>query len=319
MAAFEPALGEELGVGGRDDRAAHAERRREITGGRDAFSRDEQAGGHRISQLPGDLRGHGRTGHAVYQERERSGHPELPGSGYLDKSTLRVVSDGHERHAAVRHHPHHAATTQGTRPDRPRRAVRGPRHRADLSPRGRSPTAGRSSCPPPTVARATRCTCTGRRRTGRSGRRPAQQVCVTVTHTDGLVCARSVFSHSVNYRSAVIFGGGGGRHRPGRALAGAADHHRPPDPGTVGRGAAADDEGDGRDRGAEAAPRRGLGEDPDGHAGRPRGRPRPGRMGRGAADRDDVRRPAARPAAATGDPAARPHQGPGRAGTSRGQ
>ena len=33
-----------------------------------------------------------------------------------------------------------------------------------------------------------------------------QQVCVTVTHLDGLVAARSVFSHSVNYRSAVIFG-----------------------------------------------------------------------------------------------------------------
>jgi len=33
-----------------------------------------------------------------------------------------------------------------------------------------------------------------------------QQVCVTVTHMDGLVAARSVFSHSVNYRSAVIFG-----------------------------------------------------------------------------------------------------------------
>ena len=33
-----------------------------------------------------------------------------------------------------------------------------------------------------------------------------QQVCVTVTHVDGLVCARAVFSHSVNYRSAVVFG-----------------------------------------------------------------------------------------------------------------
>jgi len=33
-----------------------------------------------------------------------------------------------------------------------------------------------------------------------------QRVCVTVTHIDGLVAARSVFSHSVNYRSAVIFG-----------------------------------------------------------------------------------------------------------------
>jgi nitroimidazol reductase NimA-like FMN-containing flavoprotein (pyridoxamine 5'-phosphate oxidase superfamily) len=34
----------------------------------------------------------------------------------------------------------------------------------------------------------------------------AQRICVTVTHMDGLVAARSVFSHSVNYRSAVIFG-----------------------------------------------------------------------------------------------------------------
>lgn len=33
-----------------------------------------------------------------------------------------------------------------------------------------------------------------------------QQVCVTITHLDGLVCARAVFSHSMNYRSAVVFG-----------------------------------------------------------------------------------------------------------------
>jgi nitroimidazol reductase NimA-like FMN-containing flavoprotein (pyridoxamine 5'-phosphate oxidase superfamily) len=33
-----------------------------------------------------------------------------------------------------------------------------------------------------------------------------REVCVTVTHLDGLVCARSVFSHSVNYRCAVVFG-----------------------------------------------------------------------------------------------------------------
>ena len=33
-----------------------------------------------------------------------------------------------------------------------------------------------------------------------------QEVCVTVTHLDGLVCARSVFNHSMNYRSAMIFG-----------------------------------------------------------------------------------------------------------------
>ena len=33
-----------------------------------------------------------------------------------------------------------------------------------------------------------------------------QEVCVTVTHFDGLVLARSVFSHSVNYRSAIVLG-----------------------------------------------------------------------------------------------------------------
>lgn len=31
-------------------------------------------------------------------------------------------------------------------------------------------------------------------------------VCVTVTHVDGLVLARSVFNHSVNYRCAMVYG-----------------------------------------------------------------------------------------------------------------
>ena len=32
------------------------------------------------------------------------------------------------------------------------------------------------------------------------------QVCLNVTHVDGLVLARSAFHHSMNYRSAVVFG-----------------------------------------------------------------------------------------------------------------
>jgi nitroimidazol reductase NimA-like FMN-containing flavoprotein (pyridoxamine 5'-phosphate oxidase superfamily) len=32
------------------------------------------------------------------------------------------------------------------------------------------------------------------------------QVCITVTHLDGLVLARSAFNHSMNYRSAMIYG-----------------------------------------------------------------------------------------------------------------
>ncbi|MEU9116475.1 pyridoxamine 5'-phosphate oxidase family protein [Streptomyces sp. NPDC048483] len=35
---------------------------------------------------------------------------------------------------------------------------------------------------------------------------PGATVCVTVTHVDGLVLARSVFEHGVNYRSAIIYG-----------------------------------------------------------------------------------------------------------------
>jgi nitroimidazol reductase NimA-like FMN-containing flavoprotein (pyridoxamine 5'-phosphate oxidase superfamily) len=35
---------------------------------------------------------------------------------------------------------------------------------------------------------------------------PGTVVCVTVTQVDGLVLARSVFHHSVNYRSAMIYG-----------------------------------------------------------------------------------------------------------------
>jgi nitroimidazol reductase NimA-like FMN-containing flavoprotein (pyridoxamine 5'-phosphate oxidase superfamily) len=37
-------------------------------------------------------------------------------------------------------------------------------------------------------------------------RAPDAPVCVTVTHVDGLVLARSVFEHGVNYRSAMIYG-----------------------------------------------------------------------------------------------------------------
>lgn len=35
---------------------------------------------------------------------------------------------------------------------------------------------------------------------------PGAPVCLTVTHVDGIVYARSVFHHSMNYRSAVVHG-----------------------------------------------------------------------------------------------------------------
>ncbi|GAB4208146.1 MAG: pyridoxamine 5'-phosphate oxidase family protein [Roseiflexaceae bacterium] len=33
-----------------------------------------------------------------------------------------------------------------------------------------------------------------------------EPACLTITHVDGIVLARSVFHHSINYRSAVLFG-----------------------------------------------------------------------------------------------------------------
>ena len=35
---------------------------------------------------------------------------------------------------------------------------------------------------------------------------PSRDVCVTVTHLDGIVVARSLFHHSINYRSAIVYG-----------------------------------------------------------------------------------------------------------------
>ncbi|MYT33853.1 MULTISPECIES: pyridoxamine 5'-phosphate oxidase family protein [unclassified Streptomyces] len=44
------------------------------------------------------------------------------------------------------------------------------------------------------------------RMAGRRSADPGLPVCVTVTHVDGLVLARSAFHHSINYRSVVVHG-----------------------------------------------------------------------------------------------------------------
>ncbi|MFD5703853.1 pyridoxamine 5'-phosphate oxidase family protein [Streptomyces lasiicapitis] len=54
---------------------------------------------------------------------------------------------------------------------------------------------------------------TGSRPLRMAGAAPAEEtdpglpVCLTVTHVDGLVLARSAFHHSINYRSVVVHGG----------------------------------------------------------------------------------------------------------------
>ncbi len=45
------------------------------------------------------------------------------------------------------------------------------------------------------------------------------ELCVTITHLDGLVLARSAFHHSVNYRSVVVFGRAAAITDPARKLA----------------------------------------------------------------------------------------------------
>jgi uncharacterized protein len=42
--------------------------------------------------------------------------------------------------------------------------------------------------------------------TGATSLRHSDEICVTVTHLDALVLARSLFHHSMNYRSAMIYG-----------------------------------------------------------------------------------------------------------------
>ncbi|CAM5344654.1 hypothetical protein GCM10010329_59280 [Streptomyces spiroverticillatus] len=44
------------------------------------------------------------------------------------------------------------------------------------------------------------------RAAGRTEEAPGIKVCLTVTHVDGLVLARSAFHHSINYRSVVVLG-----------------------------------------------------------------------------------------------------------------
>lgn len=64
-------------------------------------------------------------------------------------------------------------------------------------------------------------------------------VCVTVTLLDGLVLARSVFHHSMNYRSVVVLGPRAGGERTGGEDGGAARLYQPHHRRSLGRGAAA--------------------------------------------------------------------------------
>ena len=94
--------------------------------------------------------------------------------------------------------------------------------------------------------------------------------CVTVTHLDGFVLARSGFHHSINYRSVMALGRA--RLVPDEAkLEALRGLRRAPVPGPLGRAAPADRAGDQGHHGPLDGPRRGLGQDPHRAAGRRRG------------------------------------------------
>ena len=140
--------------------------------------------------------------------------------------------------------------------------------------------------------------------------RTAARVCVTVTHLDGVVYARPVFHHSMNYRCAVVHGRGRRVTDDAERLAalravteqlspGPWDHARPPT------------QGNRRHLGARARPGRGEGQGPH-RASRGRGRRRRlGRpLGRRRPDPHRRRRPAALHPAPAGHPHPAPRAGP---------
>ncbi|MGY3684101.1 nitroimidazol reductase NimA-like FMN-containing flavoprotein (pyridoxamine 5'-phosphate oxidase superfamily) [Streptomyces sp. TE33382] len=160
---------------------------------------------------------------------------------------------------------------------------------------------------------------------------PGLPVCLTVTHVDALVLARSAFHHSVNYRSVVVHGVAVTVTDPEErrlALDAIVEQGRP---GQVLRRAARRRQGTGRDGGDPARSGRGLGEDPHRRSQRrtgrcraaplggrrpahprvrrtgPGGRPRPGRRGTGLPVRTLTGRTDT-PDAPRGAPAPRPRE-----------
>ena len=96
------------------------------------------------------------------------------------------------------------------------------------------------------------------------------EVCLTITIVDGLVLARSVFEHAVNYRSAMIYARPRIVADPAEKLAGLRLRLRAPGAGPVGLRAPAQPQGAGGDPAACALAGRGFSEGADGTAGRRR-------------------------------------------------
>ena len=86
------------------------------------------------------------------------------------------------------------------------------------------------------------------------------EICLTATLIDGLVMARSAFHHSVNYRSAVIFGVATEVTDPERKLAAMRALVEHIAPGKMGKLAPAESEGNRRDLHSGTSDHRGVSE-----------------------------------------------------------
>ncbi len=104
----------------------------------------------------------------------------------------------------------------------------------------------------------------------RAAREPVP-VCVTVTLVDGVVLARSVFNHSVNYRCAMVYGRPDVLTDVGDKLVGLETISEHVAPGQWRLRTCALGQGAGRHHRPAAGPRRGVGEGERGTARRRRG------------------------------------------------
>src|SRR3984885_1994533 len=210
MAALEPALREEAGVRVGHHRPAHAERGGQVAAGRQPVARAQHAARDSRLELRGYLDGKRRRARALYHNRQagrQSSHQESSMIGYLCQSTCRL---GYET-MSIETTPLSSTPRTTLRRHRDRgQADRAALYEvldAGLICHFGVVTDGDPVVLPTAYGRdGDTLYLHGSSANGAFWAADGQRVCVTVTHIDGLVAARSVFSHSVNYRSAVIFG-----------------------------------------------------------------------------------------------------------------
>jgi nitroimidazol reductase NimA-like FMN-containing flavoprotein (pyridoxamine 5'-phosphate oxidase superfamily) len=210
VAALQPAFREEARVRVCHHGPADAEGGRQVAAGRQPVSGAQRAAGDGRLELGGYLGGERRRGRAVHHDRQagrQSGHRNFSMIGSLCQSNYRLG------YGTMSSETTPLSSTSRTTLRRHRE--RGQTDRAalyEVLDAGLICHLGVVSDGTPVVLPTAygrdgdTLYLHGSSANGAFWAADGQRICVTVTHMDGLVAARSVFSHSVNYRSAVIFG-----------------------------------------------------------------------------------------------------------------